>query len=296
MSQRFTPIFVVFLFVLAACGNNSPDAARTAAASTLDAQLVEAQAQIALQTSQAEQATLKAELQGLEATNEALRLSGTGTAGAEATFETIEPQLISPRGAACRIGPNAAFAKAADLGAGEAIAVIGRSSDGEWWQVPKPENAGETCWVFWDSDLDFLGDVYNLPFIDGPALPTNTPAPTRPPGISLNFIQENTCSGSVFFMIAVTNTGPETYESSLINLVDVTAGGQLASSDGNNEFLLTRSSCPKGASTLGSGETAYLAIASGAAPNGNTLRVTVRLCTENGLRGNCISSNTQFSN
>jgi hypothetical protein len=297
VSKQLTRVFILGCLLAAACtAASDPDAARTAAAATLDARLEVAQAESAVQTSEAEQATLQAELDSQQATSDAVSAAATATAAYAATQAAIPPQLISPDGTVCRIGPQAAFARAADIEAGAAIDIIARSTDGNWWQVPSPLDPAETCWVFWDADLDFLGEVFNLPLIEGPKLPTNTPRPTNPPGFSINYAQEINCSGTSYFIIAVTNTGPETYESVSMNLINADTEKRIAHSDGNNEFLPNNKSCPKGESALGPGESAFLGIRSGQAPAGASLRVSVRLCTENGLRGNCLSTNTPFSN
>ena len=298
MSNRLLPALILAALLLAACGPapENPEAALTAAAATLDARLDVAQAESALQTAEAEQATLEAELANAEATNQALQAAGTQTAVFEATQAAIDPQLISPSGTICRQGANAAFPKAADIAANQPIDVIARSTDGEWWQVPHPDDPAETCWVFWDADLDFLGDVFNLPLVAGPALPQPTLGPTNPPGFALNFDRENICTGTSYFIIAVSNTGPETYQSASVSLINADTSSNIARSDGNNEFLASANSCPKGNASLGPGLSAYLAVPSGAAPSGGSLRVSVRLCTENGLKGSCISSNTSFSN
>ncbi len=291
-------LFAISLIFVVGCSpevSGDLDAARTAAAQTLDAQLDLALAKGVVETAEAEQLALEAEIQALETENANLELELEQTQAVQATFEAILPQLVAPSGANCRIGPNAGFRREAEIASGGIADVLVRSADGEWWQVSVPDQADATCWVFWASDLTFLGDVFSLPLIAGPSLPTNTVAPTRPPGFSLRYDIKNNCDGVSYLMIRINNTGPESYESARVRLIDVASGAQISGSDGNNEFLSTSSSCPKGNSTLGPGQSAYLAISIGSSSPGDLLRVSVRLCTEKGFGGNCISGNTQFT-
>jgi hypothetical protein len=270
-------------------------AARTAAVQTLDAQLDLAQAQSIVETSEAEQAALEAGVHVSETENANLELALEQTQALQATFEAITPQLVAPSGANCRLGPNAGFRREAEIASGGVFDIMARNSDGDWWQVKHPDEADSTCWVFWASDLSFMGDVFSLPLIAGPSLPTNTAAPTRAPGFSLRYDINNTCSGVSYAMIIIRNTGPETYESAVVRLWDVASSTEIRSSAGNSEFLTSVTSCPKGNSNLGPGQSAYMTISLGGTRSGDLLRVSVRLCTENGFGGNCISGNTQFT-
>ena len=294
-------ILFLSLFVslsLSACGSTlaaNPEATRSAAAPTLSAQLAPAQTEAAQQTFVAETATAQALASAEQATQERLQLFGSETAAAQATRAAVEPQLFSRETASCRKGPNNAFVSLALLIPFEVVDVFGRSSNGDWWQVASPLNDGQTCWVFWRNDLELLGDVHNLPFIEGPSLPIQTLAPTKPPGFSLRYVNDLVCKGSKYAVVVVRNTGPEIYQSAIVTLFDVDAAVQLARSDGNHEFLATRTSCPKGNPTLAPGQEAFLAISTQGASSGSSLRITVRLCTEKGYKGNCISSSTTFT-
>lgn len=283
-------------FVLSACaGASGPEAAQTAAAATLDAQVAAAQGDLALQTAEAENAALQATVDALAAANSALQAEGTQTAVAQSTLSAIAPQVIPPDGVACRTGPNPGFAKVGDLAAGVPVDAFGRSSDGEWWQVASPKNDGTTCWVFWEDDFTFLGEVFNLPMVAGPSLPTATFAPTHTPGIAARYVTNLTCNGVRMAIVRVINLGPETYQSAIVKVSD-SSGTELHRSDGNNEFLPNDTTCPGGQPTLGPGEEKFVAVSIQGAVSGDTLTIRVTVCTEKGTGGNCWSSSTQFVN
>lgn len=279
--------------LLSACAAQDSNAAFTAAAATLDAGVAAAGDQASLQTAEAENNALQATVDALATQNALLQTQGTATAAAQATLDAVPPQLISPGGAACRIGPDGGFGKVADLQAGVAYDALGRSQNGEWWQIESPDNDGTTCWVFWSEDLDFLGEVFNLPMLVGPTLPTPTFEPTHAPGIGARFAESINCSGTRYAIVRVINLGNQTYQSAIVRMSDP-SGTEVSRSDGNNEFMAT-ASCPGGGPTLGPGQEKYVAVAIKNAPAGATMIIRVTVCTEKGMGGDCYSSTTNFT-
>jgi hypothetical protein len=292
MRKILFPLLIIAALLAACQGSqlSSQDAARTAAAATLNAELEIAAAELDLATAQAEQTALAGDIQALETENALLNAGGTETVAAQATLGAINPQLVPPEAVACRFGPNVGFSKVADLSAGEAVDVLARSSTGDWWQVPSPEDPQESCWVFWQQDLEFLGEVFNLPLVQGPQLPPNTAAPTSPPGFSLRYVGNNTCGGTRYAVLRVINTGPDTYRSARVMLSD--SSGEVSSADGNHEFLPTSSSCPKGNPDLLPGQEAFVAVPIKGV--GGTLGVRVILCTGKGYSGTCLARGLEF--
>ncbi|MEX2160627.1 MAG: hypothetical protein WD751_01820 [Anaerolineales bacterium] len=289
----------VLALILSACaGATDQSALQTAAAGTLNAEVATAQAanqsDAALQTSEAENAALQATVNALATANAQIQAGGTATAAAQATLSAIPPQVVPPDGAICRSGPDAGFGKVADLAPGQPVLVYGRATNGEWWQVANPEQDGSTCWVFWEDDFDFLGDVFNLPLLAGPTLPTPTFAPTHAPGISARYVDNLTCSGTRYAIVRVLNLGPETYQSAIVKLSDVN-GDEIRRSDGNNEFLPTSTTCPGGEGPiLKPGGEAFVAVSLDGVASGATVSIRVTVCTETGYKGNCWSSAVTF--
>jgi hypothetical protein len=294
-SSRFLHFLVLTTLLLSACASADPSAAQTAAAATLDAGVAAMGEQAALQTSEAENAALQATVAALATQNAMLQTQSTATAIAEATLAAVTPQLIAPSGANCRFGADGSFAKVADLKAGQAYNALGRSLNGEWWQIASPDNDGSTCWVFWSQDLDFLGEVFNLPMLAGPALPTATYEPTHAPGISVRFVDTLTCNGLRYAIARVRNLGTQTYQSAIVGLSD-SSGNELNRSDGNNEFLATGHTCPGGEPELKPGQEKFVAVVIKNAASGDTILMRVTVCTEKGYRGDCFTSSTSFTN
>lgn len=288
-------LLIVLSFVSTACTGASPQAAQTAAAATLDAGVAAAGDQAALLTAEAANSALQATVDALATQNAVLQSQGTATANAQATLSAVTPQVISPGGAACRFGPDGGFNKVADLDGGVPYDALGRSLNGEWWQIASPDDDGSTCWVFWSQDLQFLGEVFNLAMVSGPSLPTATFAPSPVPGIGIHVVNTTNCSGARYAIIRVLNLGNETYQSAIVKLSDA-AGTELNRSDGNNEFL-PGASCPGNEGpTLGPRQERYVTVAIKGASSGDDLLVRVTVCTEKGYGGNCYSSTASFTN
>lgn len=291
--KRLLLLLSSLALLLAACGGTDQAALQTAAAGTLNAQVAEAQNEQALQTANAEANALQATVDALATENAALQLGGTATVAAQATLAAVPPQVVPPDGAICRSGPNGGFGKVADLAPGIPVDAFGRSTDGEWWQVASPSASGQTCWVFWEDDFTFLGEVFNLPMIAGPSLPTATFAPTHAPGIAVRFVDDFSC-GSRVAILSVTNLGSQTYQSAIVVASD-SADNELGREDGNNEFHTKGNTCPENPQpTLGPGQTRYVAVSIAGAPAGDTLIARVTVCTETGYRGECYSSTVRF--
>lgn len=286
-------LFALALLLSACAGTVDQVALQTAAAATLNAGVEAAQGEFDLQTAEAANAQLQATVNALATANAQLMIQGTATAVAGATLASITPQLVAPDGATCRVGPAGGFGSAGTLAAGQPYEVFGRSTDGEWWQVADPDDEGDTCWVFWDDEFNFVGEVFNLPLLAGPSLPTQTAGPTSAPGIAARFVHTMTCSGVRMAIIRVRNVGPETYQSAIV-IVSDSNGAELHRSDGNNEFLQNDTTCPGGQPTLGPGQDKFVAVSVQTAAAGDTLTARVTVCTEKGYNGNCWSSTTQF--
>jgi len=293
--NRTLHLFALIILFLSACSADNagdPLAAQTAAVQTLDAQLSLAQAQETLFAEEAQETAFASELNALNTQTAEIEIELGQTQAAQSTFEAIQHQLIAPSGAICRMGPQSAFPEYASIVQGESVNIFERDINGDWWHAQLSD--GSTCWIFWAADIEFEGDVFNLPLAQGPRLPTSTPVPTRAPGFTLNFHTDHLCNGTQTGVFTIRNVGPDTYESVRIGIIDPATGSPIRYRDGNSEFLSNGGSCSKGASTLVPGESAFLTISFGGTKDGDSLRVNVRLCTENGLGGSCISGNREF--
>jgi hypothetical protein len=128
-----------------------------------------------------------------------------------------------------------------------------------------------------------------------PPAPVATAGPTREPGISVRFDNKHECNGTPFAVVVIRNVGNETYQSAIVRLSDDTAGTELSQADGNNEFMQSPGSCPKGEAMLLPGDEAFVGAPIKNTVSGHTLSVRVTVCTEKGYGGECRSSSTKFT-
>lgn len=127
------------------------------------------------------------------------------------------------------------------------------------------------------------------------SIPTNTPAPTNPPGVAVRFEATFTCSGTRMAFFSVRNTGPETYQSARVSAADASNDTELGRSDGNNQFLPNSTACSGYQATLGPGQTKYLSVAIGSLPPNTQVIARIVVCTEKGYGGNCLSQGVHFT-
>jgi hypothetical protein len=128
------------------------------------------------------------------------------------------------------------------------------------------------------------------------ATPTET-ATTAPPDFVLSFENVHNCGGAApYATTRVDNIGGVAFESVEITILDITAATTLYGPGTNNTpFTAGAGDCPPGASALNPGGVAYIAAYIGAAPpSGNTARETLKMCTGDGLTGDCITKSVDF--
>ena len=290
-SIAFIMVLLVFLSACDSLGSDAqtePEAVYTAAAQTLDAQLAVAQTEIAKQT----QAALDEEMtQAAEKTRDAAATpSMTATTEKPTPTETSaispDPVLITNQETNCRSGPGVVYDFIIMLPLEEEIKVIGRSKSDDWWKVELSDPAGLTCWVWWAENLELAGNVFSVPYLKAPPLPTSTPWDTDPPPFRAFLVNTHDCRGNAHATFEVVNNSTDTYESARVSII-VPDVQTLSVNDGNSIFLSSAGGCSGGNSSLPPGGRAYLVGDIRGAPAGITLRAKITLCTGDGLSGTC---------
>ena len=308
-SFRSLIFYLTLSFLLVACGQASEtttqqtpqDAAYTAAAQTLDAELSLALTQGAQQTLEAENEALNqmVETQAAQLTEQATQTPVQGEEPGEATATLLatlvsDPQITVTTATQCRRGPNTSASSLEELTPGQELTPLGRSPDNEWWAVSAPSFPEQQCWVQWDDNIELQGIVFELPTVAPPAPPTNTPWPTPEGGIALSFSHKGTCGGAEYAFFEVTNLNQFAFESMSIRVRDITDDYSIASSDSNNPFLSNGKGCAGGNSTLPPNANAFIAVPFNKAKQDNRVRAVIQLCTGNGLNGTCVSTGIIF--
>jgi hypothetical protein len=187
----------------------------------------------------------------------------------------------------CRSGPGLVYHSDYTGVAGTEFVIVGRTTVPEYVIVNVPGAPGRTCWL-WTRYAEVFGDLSTLPL--------STPPPTPTPNLQfkLTYSYLEGCVGWDPGM-KVVNTGDVTFRSARITAHDTVT--DTTESDSTDVFD-KRSGCAVGESIpkLDPGQTGYVYANSFLYdPTGNEMEVTVKLCTETGLGGQCVTKSTTFT-
>jgi uncharacterized protein YgiM (DUF1202 family) len=85
----------------------------------------------------------------------------------------------------CRSGPGELYPVLLVLRAGQSVDIVGRSAEGNYWVVNRPDQSG-TCWA-WGEYATASGSIESVDRLAAP--PTVTPSPpTAPRALLYNFV------------------------------------------------------------------------------------------------------------
>ena len=291
-----TTIAILMLLVLSACslpGSESEptqvsvEAVYTAAAQTLEARLTETAA------AQPTEIPTDTPIPPTETPAETSTPEFTPTASS--TPEPTGPMITVRIGSNCRKGPSTAYEPPiTTLAEGQKAEIQGRNSNSSWWYVQIPGRPGQYCWIFGDN-VSVQGEVTAVSVIAPPPIPvtaTSTPKPDVRFDPSFNNIHE--CGGEPFAIFEIDNIGKEDFESMSLKIEDTDDDEEIYSASSDNPFLSAPSECPEGDDELKDGDVAWIGGDVDDGETGNDGEATITLCTEEGLKGVCVSEKVEF--
>ena len=213
--------------------------------------------------------------------------------------QTEPPPPLTPSGATinasvntnCRAGPSADYKVLGYLLKNQVSEVQGRDNSRIWWYIENPEKSGEYCWV-WGETTQVQGDISNLPII------TPSPPPTpQEVAFTASFTGINSCGGKSDHIFQINNEDTK-LESMRFTLEFVSGGAPIfGPATHNTPFMTSNSECPPGADNLPPGATGY--VGGGeieyAMLVGETLRATIKLCSENDMKGVCQTRTVEYT-
>ncbi|MFH1524021.1 MAG: hypothetical protein ABIF04_03575 [Chloroflexota bacterium] len=183
----------------------------------------------------------------------------------------------------CRSGPGNAYDKLGALFPGQTADVVGRNSSSDTWIIKLPSNPAVTCWL-WGQYATVIGNASGLPVFTPP------PTPTPTMNFNLDYVTTLVCGGFYGIQLRIVNTGGITWESNRVVAFDQTANNT-KSIDRDNFPVYTNGTCAisSASQNLEPGETG-LTNSSGFNYNifGNTILVTVTVCSQDGMTGTCL--------
>ncbi|MBC8503832.1 MAG: hypothetical protein ISR58_22230 [Anaerolineales bacterium] len=221
-------------------------------------------------------------------------LSATPSQTPTSTFTPTSsvPMVSVSTNTNCRIGPGKPYELLGALLVGEEAEVIARDPSNQYWYIKNPDKGG-FCWL-WGYYATTKGDVGSLPVFTPPPTPTFTPTPTPSINFNVVFREVDGCVGwQIEFRI--TNNGEVIFQSVSTTVTDNDTPETVNSQSDMFEEL---NGCLVGVTyqDLDPGDTGFTN--SGAFfndPTGHSVDATIKLCTENGLGGTCLTKNLSFT-
>lgn len=198
----------------------------------------------------------------------------------------------------CRVGgPYSSFKIVATVKAGQKVEVLSRNPENDSYYVINPYDTNSRCWLY-GKYATVTGDTAILPVSTMQATPTPTATPTPNSKFTVTYIGLETCAPLYAFKLLIKNTGGTIWQYE-----------QITGSDSVTAFIINHSSnvfteyvgCAGGLTQadLAPGEESYVLNVNpghfGYDPTGHLINITVKLCSEDGGAGTCLSQNLSFT-
>jgi len=193
----------------------------------------------------------------------------------------------------CRSGPGPQYRLVGYLFVGQQSEVLARNRSGGWWYIRNPAHPERFCWV-WAQTTQVSGDTAAIPVYS--SLAAQTPAVVAGPAFKIESVNLTSCGGLPAAAFGVENTGTARFESASLVFEDLTSGLTLLQTGSSDApFRGAIRGCPAGESSLALESMRFisgpLARAARRAHNG---RVTIQMCTRDGLVGECVQRSAEF--
>jgi hypothetical protein len=181
----------------------------------------------------------------------------------------------------CRIGPGGMYDLVLTFQAGDSVEIVARDLGGGFVFVKNLDNPEQMCWML-QNNLTISGNITPLPAYTPP------PSPTLAPNFTIEFKNYDNCKG-VFARFIVVNTGNFGFRSAYVKVTNLK--NKEVTEQAVNAFDLTVGCIvAQNIAPLGPGKTGYLqSDRFNKDPRGQKLRAVFQLCTEQGLKGVCIT-------
>ncbi|GAB4546571.1 MAG: hypothetical protein Fur002_21770 [Anaerolineales bacterium] len=218
-----------------------------------------------------------------------LEITSTPTFPATET-ETATPSMPPPElsvsvNTNCRSGAGLDFEIQGTLLKGETAKVYGIDPTGKYWYIANPDPGAPYCWVS-GRYANVEGAVTFLPALTPPPTYTATATATPGAGFRAGYSNLDGC-GDWRAELVLTNQGDVAFKSIKITVKD-TYWGQTVSNSGNR-FINYDQCAEKESYDLFEPHSEILVTAPGLNRQPKNLQITVTLCSEVGLGGQCLT-------
>ena len=192
----------------------------------------------------------------------------------------------------CRVGPGQPYELIGALLVGEETEIVARDPSGLYWYVRNLDRGGY-CWL-WGYYATTSGNTESLPVFTPPPTPTFTPSPTLEPNFSVAYHHFDNCGAVWYIAYSISNNGGLTFQSVSTTTKDTDTNETVNyTKDAFDEWdiCILQSS----ADDLTPGESGFTVSESlNNDPDNHTINATIKLCSEDGQGGTCVSKSITF--
>lgn len=213
----------------------------------------------------------------------------TPTPEPSATPTEVPPVAEVARESNCRIGPAGGYDLVATYQAGKILNIIARDLGGGFVFVQNPDRPEEQCYIL-GNNIKISGEIAALPQITPP------PSPTAAPNFTVEFRKFDTCKDRYFADFLVVNTGSVQFRSAYVKVTDQKQNKFVEKStlafDLMEQCIVARNISPLLPGGTGYVQSDYYKWD----PRPNKQTAIIMLCTEQGLKGACVTKVLEFRN
>jgi len=139
------------------------------------------------------------------------------------------------------------------------------------------------------TSLTISGDLTPLPAFTPP------PSPTLAPDFTVTYKNIDSCKGNAFVRFTVVNTGSAGFRSAYIKVTNL-KNNEVTQQAVNAFDLTVGCVVAQNIAPLGIGQTGYLQsdVFQKSSPKGQKMQAVFQLCTEQNLKGSCVTQTLQF--
>ena len=210
----------------------------------------------------------------------------TSTPEPSATVTQQVPIATVRRESNCRNGPAGNYDLIATYQVGQKLEVVAKDLGNIYWFVKNPEKPEEQCYIL-VQNIAIEGETAALPKF------TPLPSPTEAPFFEAKFKKFDTCTAQDYAVFTVENTGSVPFRSSYIKVTDQRVKKSVEEAyDWFHQYVgctLAREISPLDPDETGFVDSPRFPWN----PNGHKLTAIIMLCTQQGLKGVCITQTVE---
>lgn len=270
MKKSPIPVFIILLWLASlACGGTVP--VPTLDPNAVQTAIVETIVALQVQATPTSAATLALELPTMTA-SPSFTPEPTGTPTVPTITVTVDTN--------CRTGPGKEYERVGILLVGETTEIIGRDAFGQYWYVLNPDVGAEYCWMSGEYAI-ISGNTLALLVQPVPG--------ERGVNFGAEYRGQGKCSGEFWSDIRLTNTSRGTFKS--INLVVTDKDTGDVRSYSGNEFSFRDGCAPlRGTGSIPAEGSVMISTPAFAYNlNAHSMSVSITLCAEANLTGQCVT-------